>query len=140
MKAESNRDLKRQVENIFNNKILSRYLLDILPFPAVIVSNERILIYANKEAKKIDVLTGTHCWDTFGKQASISDDDKMKFQQINEIPTKGIKCTFCMADKALETQTIAKKVVSIGETQFEIFWVPIDENIFLHYGIDITEE
>ena len=115
-------------------------MLDTLSFPAVIINKERILIYANKEAEKIDVLTGTHCWDTFGKQASISEDDKNRFQQINEIPAKGIKCTFCMADNAMESQTIIKKVIQIGETLYEIYWIPIDENTFLHYGIDITEK
>ena len=133
-------DIKEQAKNILTNKNLSKYLLDTLPFPAVIISRKRILIYANKEAEKIDVLTGTHCWDTFGKQASISDDDKKKFEKNNEIPAKGIKCTFCMADKALETQTNTKEITKIGETLFEINWIPIDENTFLHYGIDITEK
>ena len=140
MKDRKILDVKKQTENILNNKTLSKYLLDTLQFPAVIINKERILIYANKEAEKLDILTGTHCWDTFGKQASISDDDKMRFQQEKEIPAKRIKCTFCMADNALESQTIQKKVTQIGETLFEIYWIPIDENSFFHYGVDITNK
>ncbi len=140
MKDRKILNIKTQAEDVLSNKTLSKYLLDALPFPAVIINKERVLIYANKKAEKIDVLTGTHCWDTFGKQASISENDKIKFHQKNEILAKEIKCTFCMANKALKTQIITKKVTKIGETLLEIFWIPIDENAFLHYGIEITEK
>lgn len=133
-------DTKKQMDNALRSKDLSKYLLDMLPFPAVIVSKERILVYANKEAEKIEVIPGTHCWDTFGKQASISDADKKRFATNNKIPAKGIKCTFCMADKALETQEETKTITKIGETLFELYWIPLDKNTFFHYGIDITEK
>ncbi len=109
-------------------------------FSAVIINKERILIFANKEAEKNEVVVGTHCWDTFGKQLSITENDKKKFKESNEIPVKGIKCTFCMADKAIETQTPIKKNVKISGQLLEIHWIPITENSFLHYGINITEK
>jgi hypothetical protein len=114
--------------------------MDALPFPIVIVNHERILIYANREAIKTEVIPGTHCWDTFGKQLSITEKDKERFKQSSQIPVKGIKCTFCMADEVLKKQTEIKKTVKIKDILYEIYWVAIDKDIFLHFAIDITDK
>jgi hypothetical protein len=126
-------------EKILKNPKLSKHVLDLLPFPAIIISKERVVIYANKSAKDFEVFEGTHCWDTFGKQLSISEEDKAKFATSKSFPVKGIKCIFCQADKAIDLQEHTIKVEKIGETVFEIHWNPLDNNMFLHYGIDVTE-
>ena len=78
--------------------------LDDLPYIAIEVNDQRIITAVNKLAEDFGVKVGTHCWDTFGKRASISKAAKEYFEEHNCVPEGGIKCFFCMADEALEKQ------------------------------------
>ena len=138
MKQRKKLDISLKAENKIKNSRLTTYLMDSLPFPVVIVDQDRIIIYANSEAKKMEVIPGTHCWDTFGKQLSITEKDKKRFEQSSYLPVKGIKCTFCMADECLQKQTEIKKTVTIKGIPYEIYWKAIEKDMFLHYAIDIT--
>ncbi len=140
MKRRKKLDVSAEAEFILKNRRLSTYLMDIHPFPIVIVNRERILLYANSEAIKMDVIPGTHCWDTFGKQLSITEKDKRKFKQASHLPVKGIKCTFCMANEALQKQTEIKKTVQIKDILYEIYWIALEKDMFLHYAIDKTNK
>jgi len=140
MKKKKKLDISAEAEFILKNRRLSTYLMDAHSFPIVIVNRERILIYANSEALKMEVIPGTHCWDTFGKQLSITENDKKKFKQTSYLPVKGIKCTFCMANETLQKQTEIKKIVKIKDILYEIYWIAIEKDMFLHYAIDITNK
>ncbi len=133
-------DVSIDAEFILKNRRLSTYLMDMHLFPIIIVNNDRIVIYANNEAKKMEVIPGTHCWDTFGKQISITEKDRERFNHTNHLPVKGIKCTFCMASEALQKQTEIKKIVKIKDILYEIYWIAIEKEMFLHYAIDITNK
>ncbi len=138
MKRIERLDISLEAKSALKNSRLSIYLMDTLPFPIVIVNHERILIYANSEARKMEVIPGTHCWDTFGKQLSITEKDKERFKQANHLPVEEIKCTFCMADEVLQKQTEIKKTVKIKDVLYEIYWIAIEKDMFLHYATEIT--
>ena len=102
------------------------------------VSRQREIIAVNKLAADFGVQIGTHCWDTFGRRASISCEAREYLEKYNKVPEGGIKCIFCMADEALERQEHIIKEVTIGEDIWETHWIPTSRDTFFHFGINIT--
>ena len=112
--------------------------LDELHTVALEINRQRKIIAVNKLAKDLGVQVGTHCWDTFGKKASISCEAREFFERYNRVPTEGIKCVFCMADEALDRQMYIVKQVTIGEDIWETHWMPTGKETFFHFGVNIT--
>lgn len=122
-----------------NNKILAgeslnRALLNALPFPAMLINRDRTLLACNQAAAEMGVVPGTHCWDTFGKLASIPAEDKEFFITEGRPPEGGTRCTFCQGDQALDTQEHQNTQVDTGEAVFDTYWVPLTPDIYLHYA------
>ncbi len=54
-------------------------------------------------------------------------------------PAGGTKCYFRIADSAFETKLAVNKQVPIGERIWDTYWIPVGDDIYLHYAIDITD-
>ncbi len=126
------------IEKLLTDKHLNQALMDSLPYPAMLISKERIIITSNKAAKDIGITTGSFCWDTFGQKASISQEDNEYYEKNNEVPDKGIKCTFCKADDSLAAQKPVNEKIPAGDITYDTFWVPLTDDIYLHYAIVLT--
>ncbi len=110
-----------------------------LPYPALEINKKRNIIDLNKLAKDIGVVSDSHCWDTFGQRASIPERDRAFFEKHRRAPDGGTKCTHCGADEALSKQEHIIEEVKIGDTLWEIHWIPTGSETYIHYGIDITQ-
>lgn len=110
-------------------------LMDIIPYPAMLIQSNRKVMAANKVALEIGVEIGSYCWDTFGKQGSITEKDKEYFAKNGKVPEQGIKCTFCEADECLSSQKPINKKIPAGDITYDTYWIPISKDVYLHYAI-----
>ena len=117
-------------------------IFDSLPYPAMLIDEERRVVAANKIASELGAKIGDYCWKEFGKTEFISESDRERFKRGDY---KGIKCTFCLASEAIEnkTTTHSPSINAFGKV-WNIFWkyVAQDErgsHLYLHYAVDITE-
>lgn len=120
---------------------MTRKFIDIhkLPFAALEINKNREIIDLNKPAKDIGVVAGTHCWDTYGKRASIPKQDRDFMKKYNKVPDGETMCIHCKADKAIAKNIHIVVEEKIGDTLWEIHWVPTGQATYIHYGIDITK-
>ncbi len=130
----------RLAEEAFKDKSLNKALLDCLPYAAMLIHRDRIVLAANRLVLEMGVVVGTNCWDTFGKRVSIPDEDRAYVEKHNRAPESGTKCTHCLADEALDKDEPVNVDVKIGETIWDTYWIPVGEGIYLHYGIDVTKK
>lgn len=125
-------------ERLFTSPELNKALFEAIPYAAMIIHQDRVLLAANQAAINIGVVPGTNCWDTFGKLASIPELARKYFEQHGKAPDGVTRCYFCEADHALATQQPVVKEEKLGGIVWEIHWVPVGEKAYLHYAIDIT--
>ncbi len=132
---------KKADRQLQENQRLNQLLLDSLPHPAMLISRDRIVLAANRIARDVGTGVGGYCWKTFGKGDYITDHYK---QYLNEhhrdVPPPGVKCTFCLADEAFEkNRALHNPELEAFGKLWDTWWVPIDDSVYLHYAIDITE-
>lgn len=115
-------------------------LIEALPYPSMLINRDRTVIFANKAAREVGAVVGGQCWRDFGHCEYISDEDKAYFDQHKEKPPGGTHCTYCLADNALDDSktAIAPEVHAFGKI-WEAYWVPVSEDVYLYYALDVTE-
>jgi PAS domain S-box-containing protein len=112
-------DRKRAEKALLTNVKLNETLLDALPSVAVLVRAETI-VAANEAAKKLGGVPGRRCFSIWGK-------------------THG-PCEWCLGAEALSSGSPQRiEVEALGKV-WDIHWVPIDSETYLHYAFDITEK
>jgi hypothetical protein len=127
-------------ETLKESTRLNELLLDSLPHPAMLINKKRIVLAANKIAKDAGVEIGRLCWDTFGHRQCLSEEYKQRLKDNPNCQENDILCTFCLANELLQTNTTQNdpEVSAFGKL-WDTWWVPVEEDIYLHYAIDITE-
>ena len=95
---------QKSIKTVLASETLNMALLNSLPFPAAIIRKDRTLLAANTIAKELGAKIGTHCWDTLGGRASISDKDKAYLESHPAESKQKISCVFCECDSALNTE------------------------------------
>ena len=127
-------DLKRSAH-------LNEMLLDSLPHPAMLVSSDRIVLAANRAAEEAGAEVGGFCWNSFGQCAFIPERDRRYIQTHGGTPPPGgSACTFCQLNSMLETgdpQNVPE--LEMFDRIWDAWWIPIDQQTYLHYTIDITD-
>ncbi len=115
-------------------------LIEALPYPAMLIQRDRSIILANQVARQAGAVIGGQCWHDFGQALSIPDDDKASVNQQPQMPPGWTHCTFCLADDALDESApkVAPEVNVLGKI-WEIHWVPVSEDVYLHFALDITK-
>ena len=95
-------------------------------------------LFSNVAAKEIGTIVGGKCWNTFGQNLCLSDED---LQRAEDGETKNIKCTFCLADECMDIRESMndKEVHAFGEI-WDTHWVPINDKYILHYAINVTDK
>lgn len=53
---------------------------------------------------------------------------------------KEIGCTFCLGDESLQQKTSFNIEIEDNNKVYNVWWVPINSNEYLHYMIDITDQ
>ena len=77
---------KEELEKIMASKNLNKALLNRLPFADMLIRKDRIVVAANNIAASIGVEVGKQCWHTFGKCASLPQQDKEYFDKHGKAP------------------------------------------------------
>ncbi len=124
-----------KTQELLANKHLNKTLMDSLPYPSMLIRKDRRIITRNEAAKEMGVEVGSFCWDTFGKKASISEEDREYYEKNITVPQKGIKCTFCRANEALFSQKPINEKIPTGNIIYDTFWIPLTDEVYLHYAI-----
>ncbi len=131
---------KRAQDELQRSARLNRVLLDSLPHPAMLIHQDRTVLAANRSAREFGAKVGGYCWLEFANSGFIPQEVKDCLEKgEGEIPPD-VKCTFCLADEALE----AGEATNIPELEafdklWDTWWVPINDETYLQYAIDITE-
>lgn len=115
-------------------------LIEALPYPTMLIKKDRTIIFANKVAREVGAKVGGTCWQGFGHSDYIPEKDKEYINQHKTTEGLCSHCTFCLADEALNDlkPTIAPEVNAFGRI-WETYWIPVSDDTYLHYALDITE-
>ncbi|MEI8084948.1 MAG: PAS domain S-box protein [Paludibacter sp.] len=121
---------------------LNETLLTSLPYPAMYIRfTDHVILGANKLALDMGAKVGGQCWREFGKTEYLSQADKKiaaKYPGI--VPVEyGIKCSFCLADHCLmELPEQRNPEIHAFGLIWDVHWVKVSKDTFLHYAVDIT--
>ncbi len=110
---------KRAEERLLRESTMRGILLDNLPCVALILKKgTREIVASNKAAKQIGAVPGKTCYQTCAQR-----DDT---------------CSFCLAPKLWATGDPQRLEVEYEGTYYEGIWVPLTEELYVHYIFDIT--
>lgn len=125
-------------QELIEKQKLNELLLDSFPHPAMLINKQRVVLAANKIASDLGAKVGDYCWKVYGRSESLSEEDK---RCAKENPyAEGIKCTFCLKDEAFKNMKAktAQAVHASGRI-WDTNWIPINEDVYLYFAMDITE-
>lgn len=130
---------KRNEQELHRQQYLNDILLNSLPHPVMIISSDRKVLALNKVAEEFGVTTGSYCWEEFGKCLFIPKENLKEYKLTSRVPLK-THCSFCLADECLINQNAQNDPkVHAFDKIWDTYWIAINEEMFLHYAIDITE-
>jgi len=131
-------DRSQAESNIKKQQKLNELLLNSMPYPIMYINKKRIVKAANKIALDVGVKIGDYCWKGFGKCECLSEENERRAKNNPDNP--GIRCTFCRMDEIFKNNKPANdpNVNAFGRI-WDTFWIPLNEEGYLHYSIDITE-
>lgn len=119
---------RKQMEAaLLKSKELDQILVDALPYAAMLIQYpERIILNANRLAKDAGAIIGGVCHKDFCHDVFVA--------------LGATSCSFCRADEMVEKQeTIVAEELFADGTWQTIYWIPVKENMYLHFAIDISE-
>lgn len=116
-------------------------VLDHLPYPAMLIRQDRVILATNFLAREMGGRIGGICWQDFGRSDNIPEQDKCYVEQhAGNAPAGGSKCISCRADEALVAKAPMNDsdVDAFGKS-WNVWWVPVEDDVFLRYAIESTE-
>jgi PAS domain S-box-containing protein len=138
-------------ERLAESRRLNGLLLDSLPYPAMLIREDRMVAAANRIAREMGAKVGGYCWCDFAGSANpfqkfdpakkIDPDQKILPEAARESsPAPPAPCRFCLAEEVFRTGEARRNpdLQLRGET-WDTWWVPVDEELFLHYAINVTD-
>jgi len=111
---------KRAEEKLRQESLMRETLLNNLPCVAMILKKgTREIVASNEAARKAGAVPGKTCFVTCADRQSI--------------------CEFCLAPKVWEDGKARRKEVESRGRHFEGIWVPLTDELYVHYIFDITD-
>ncbi|UOD34422.1 diguanylate cyclase [Deferribacteraceae bacterium V6Fe1] len=132
---------KRLIDEIKKENRLIELLFDLLPGFLWLIDKDMIIRKQNKNsAERFGSKLGEKCYESIFCGQFIS--EQQKYVNPIDMSFKDIKCNFCLASEALGQKTEFSIEVedSYNGKFYKAWWIPISENEFIHYMIDITEQ
>ena len=112
--------LTQTEERLLQESTMRAALLDNLPCVALILKKgTREIVASNQAAKQFGAVTGKTCYET-----CVQRDDN---------------CPFCLAPELWATGEPQHLEVEYESTHYEGIWVPLTEELYVHYIFDITD-
>ena len=129
---------KRAEEELLTKNKLIHTMLQAIPNPAWLVTRDRVILTQNEAAKGFGASEGEYCWQGIHDLQTISPAQRESFIRTGQ-PLPGTKCYFCLADEAMAEMTSTNCEVELDGVIWDTWWVPVDENTYLHYMVDVTK-
>jgi|GEM_PF-3403430 len=103
----------------YNSSILN-VLLDNLPCIAMIIQKAtHQIVYSNTAAQKLGAIPCAKCYETFAGRSE--------------------PCPFCRASDISNSSRHEKCEIELGDKWYECRWIPLTNDLYVHYIFDITE-
>ncbi|SHJ69556.1 PAS domain S-box protein [Desulfofundulus thermosubterraneus] len=116
-----------------------RQILEGIPSPAWLVSRDRRILAQNKAAEMVvGTKVGNYCWRSIHGTKSLPDECREAIEKSGT-PLPGTKCYFCRGDEALDKNAPINSEVEFAGGIWDTWWVPLGEDIYLHYAVDVTK-
>lgn len=119
---------------------LNETLLTSLPYPSMYIRyKDKVILGVNTNATKLGFKVGEHCWHRFENIIQFSEADNSKSTHLL-YSNDPLKCNICLAEKCMmdgKEQSFSK-LEAFGLI-WDVHWVKISAEVYLHYFIDITE-
>jgi PAS domain S-box-containing protein len=113
-------ELKKSEEALNKKTQLSQILLDAFPCVALLLRpSTREIVASNRAAVKVGAVPGKKCFSTWGQRAS--------------------PCPWCLAPNLWKTQKAQHLEVEALGIVWDAHWIPISEDLYMHFAFDITE-
>lgn len=111
---------RKQAEEALSQKARHiQQIMDSLPCFAMILNSKREIMALNKVASEMGGVIGKQC-----------------FAIMNPL---GKVCSWCKADEALESNEFKNIQTWGGNLFWDIYWVPLEDGLYLHFVFDRTE-
>lgn len=111
--------------------------LEGIPAAAWIISKERRILAQNRAAEREwGTKIGEYCFLAIHKGKALPEAEREKALAGHIRP--GMQCIFCCADKALKEQKPQRCEIEWEGRFFDVFWVSLGKDVYLHYAHDIT--
>ena len=136
-------DERKQADELQRETVHFRTtLLDSLPYPAMLIRRDRIILAANRNAMDMGAKVGEFCGSEFGKNTFWNEDAEDGQRLADKHASSGnLQCQICRADQALELRkTLVTRAHQAFNRFWDVYWIPVDEDTYLHYGIDVTDQ
>lgn len=126
-------------EKLIDRERWIHLMMESIPNPAWIVSNDRIIIGQNKAAETFfGSKVGGYCWEEIHHGKYLIDGQKKEFEK-SHIPKPHYKCFFCLGDEVLEKGEQIDREIELSGTFWDTWWIPLGKGVFLYYAVDITK-
>jgi len=107
--------------SLYEKDLLARIFMDnISGFVVLLRPSTREIIAMNNYAKDMGGIPGLTCYSTIGQ---------------SENP-----CPWCLSPKLWKTGEAQHLVVDALDVTWDTYWNPISDNLYLHYGFDVTDQ
>ncbi|KKN11081.1 hypothetical protein LCGC14_1030110 [marine sediment metagenome] len=118
---EDTRELEDLKASLYEKDLLARIFMEnISGFVVLLRPSTRKIIALNKYAKDMGGIPGLTCFNTIGQ---------------SETP-----CPWCLAPNLWKTGEAQHLVVDALDVSWDTYWSPISDDLYLHYGFDVTEQ
>jgi PAS domain S-box-containing protein len=113
-------ELKKNAEDA-RVKYLQQLLLDHFPGVALLIrTSTREVLATNQAGINVGAICGSTCFTTVGQSQD--------------------PCPWCLAPDLWATGKERQIVIEAGGKVWEAHWVPVDDEYYMHYSLDITEQ
>ena len=113
--------LKQAEGKLRSEAKLRQLFMDALPCVALLIHYPSYQIVAsNKAAEMVGAVPGKHCYAAWLMKDS--------------------PCPWCLAPKLWESERTLSDQFRDGCIYWDAYWIPVGEDLYLHYAFDITEE
>jgi PAS domain S-box-containing protein len=113
--------LKETEDKLHNELELRQLFMDALPCVALLLENKtRRIVASNKAAAEAGAVPGKQCYATWGRSDQ--------------------PCPWCLAPNLWESGKALNDQFWGLDIYWDAYWIPVGEDLYLHYAFDITEE
>jgi signal transduction histidine kinase len=141
MRFSGKRWLHGAGESSRKNSFLNDVTLDGLPHPAIVINKQKTIMAANRAAREMGANPGGNCGRDFcASSRAVGDNSLHSEPRETGLAQLETAESFCLAEKALSLKQVrGRNEVPLFNRFWDVWWVPISDDLLLHYWVDITD-